>query len=372
MSSQIKNTSFWRAFPLIDFINSEWRVWQEERTKPCYRLAAMPHNALELLPYPIDMRPLLTLPFGALDEAGVPYNASSKKYPAAYHPTTIAQYALAHWNTYLETGDEKNKQAFIVQARWLVENETSSNSDVGGWPFPFSVPDFFAQAPWLSALTQGNAISVLVRAFQLTAEDAFLEVARRAVRTFELDIFDGGVSAHIGDGDIFFEEVAVYPAAHILNGYLLALFGLYDYVTFTKDAQINELIQSSLITLHKLIDRFDTGYWSRYDLLFGHLASHFYHTLHVTLLEALAQYSGCEHCATLAKRWAAYQQSFRGRLYYFIFSRVNRYRRQLRRFGVRGVLFHILGARKQATPYVHAPITSSTTHPGSIDRKVNK
>src|SRR5438552_157577 len=81
--------------------------------------------------------------------------------------------------------------------------------------------------PWLSALTQGNCVSVLVRAYQLTDEEIFLKVARRAIRSFELDIQNGGVSVFVGDDGIFFEEVAVSPAAHILNGYILALFGLY-------------------------------------------------------------------------------------------------------------------------------------------------
>lgn len=373
MSLQIRNRSFWRALPLISFIASEWHAWREDKTKLCYLLASISHNATELLPYPIDMRPLLALPYGTLDEAGVPFNASSEKYPAAYHPTTIAQYALAHWNTYLETGAEKNREAFMLQARWLVEHETSISNDASGWPFPFSAPDFLAQAPWLSALTQGNAISVLVRAYQLTGEDTFRRVARCAVNSFELDIRDGGVSTYIGDDGIFFEEVAVYPAAHILNGYLFALFGLYDYVALTKDAQINVLIQGSLVTLHKLIDRFDTGYWSRYDLLFGHLASKFYHALHITLLEALSRYSGCEHCVKLAKRWAAYRQSFRCRLYYFIFSRISRYRRQLRRIGVRGVLLRVLRAQEQTALKVHAPITTTpVTCLSSSDKEVDR
>ncbi len=285
------------------------------------------------------MEILLGLPLGTLDEAGVPYNRATKDYPAAYQPTTIAQYALASWNTFLTTGDEKHKQAFMIQARWFVDHESRLSHDSGGWSIPFAVPAYNASAPWLSAMTQGEAISVLVRAYLLTGEDVFLQVARRAIRTFELDIRDGGVSTSIGEG-VFFEEVAVYPAAHILNGYLFALFGLYDYVALTSDAQIAKLIERSLVTLHAIIDQFDVGYWSRYELVFGHMASLFYHSLHVLQLEALVRYSGCMHCAALARRWAGYQQSRICRMRYFIASRFPRYFRALERrlIRYRGVL----------------------------------
>lgn len=351
--------SLWRPFPLIGFLVSEWQVWREEQTVPHFLLAPMPQDGSGLPPYPIDMWPLLALPYGSLDDAGVHYAKADGKFPAAYQPTNIAQYALAQWNAYLVTGDEKHRQAFMIQAQWLVEHETSLADDTGGWPIPFANPDYYAQEPWLSAMTQGEGISVLVRAYRLTGEEIFLHVARRAVRTFELDIQDGGVSASVGEGGIFFEEVAVYPAAHILNGYLFALFGLYDYVALTGNARIAALIRRSLATLHTLIREFNVGYWSRYDLLHRRLAPRFYHALHITQFEALARYSGCEHCVALAARWSGYQHSLRCRLRYFIVSRIARYRRGLRRLGIRGVFSHILRAKGQIAPEsVYVPIPS--------------
>jgi hypothetical protein len=336
--------SLWRTLPMIGFLVSEWRVWCEELVLPYFRLAPMLQDGSELSLYPVDMWPLLALPYGTLDDAGVHYAMADGKFPASYHPTNIAQYALAHWNAYLTTRDEQHRQAFMIQVQWLVEHETRLADDMGGWPIPFAHHDYFAQEPWLSAMTQGEGISVLVRAYRLIGDDAFLQLARRAVRTFERDIRDGGVSALVGEDGIFFEEVAVYPAAHILNGYLFALFGLYDYVAITGDAQIAALIQRSLTTLHTLIQEFDVGYWSRYNLLHRHLAPRFYHALHVTQFEALARYSGCEHCVALATRWRGYQQNLRCRWHYFTASRSARYRRGLRRLGIRGAFSYLLRA----------------------------
>jgi heparosan-N-sulfate-glucuronate 5-epimerase len=330
--SMLRQSNYaWQKLPLVGLLVSEWDHWQYEWKQPHYHLASVVHGTPDLLPYAIDMAPLLSLPFGELDEVGVPYNHARQGYPAGYHPTSIAQYALARWNAYLATGDEKHKEAFLVQARWLVENEKPLGNHVGGWPVPFALYAYNAPPMWLSALTQGNAISVLVRAYQLSSNDQFLQVARRAVRTFELDSCDGGVATTVGEDGVFFEEVANTPAAHVLNGYLLALFGLYDYVHYVDDSHINVLIKRSLTTLHTLIDEFDTGYWSLYDLRFRIPAPLFYHALHVTLLQALAHLSGCQHCAMLAVKWDRYQNIPGSRLRYFIMSRLLRGRRVLLR-----------------------------------------
>jgi hypothetical protein len=333
MMTQISSSSRWQRIPVLNLLASEWQVWQKERTLPHYSLAPLAQNTQYVSPYALDMQPLLALPFGHLDDKGVLYNLATKKYPAMYHPTSIAQYALALWNSYLNTGDEKQKDAFIIQARWLVMNEILLDNNAGGWPMSPALHEYNTQATWLSALTQGNAISVLIRAYQLTKDEVFLQVARRAVRTFELEIRDGGIAVSLSNNGVFFEEVASYPAAHILNGYILALFGLYDYVAYTDDANIDALIKRSLTTLHTLINEFDIGYWSCYDLRFRNPSPLFYQALHVTLLEALARFSGCQHCAALAARWDRYQHSHTSRLHYFITSRFLRaYRAWQRKF----------------------------------------
>lgn len=271
--------------------------------------------------YPIDMSSYLTLPHCAFDAVGIPYHRNSP----VDHPNIIAHYALALWNQYLAPRDEYHSKAFLVQANWLVIHETRIGIDAGGWPITLSLPDVNTEGPWLSALTQGCAISVLVRAYQLTHERAFLEIASRAARTFHLDILDGGVSALVGKDGIFFEEVAVYPANHRLKGFIFGLFGLYDYVELTGDTQFETLISRSHTTLHNLLSEFDIGFWTRSDLLDRHLSSRAELALHISLLDALARHSSCDHCAALALRWKNYQQHLGSQLRYFVISRCNHF-----------------------------------------------
>lgn len=294
---------------------------------PQYRRVPTPPDYAALPLYPIAMDPLLAMPFGYLDENGILFNAPTVKYPGSYQPTSIAQFALAHWNRYLEAHDDSHRETFLRHAYWLLHHEVRAgrDGDIGVWPIPFPMPEYGARTNWLSALTQGNVISVFIRAYRLGGDTAFMEAAHRAAHAFEREILDGGVSIPVGDDGVFFEEVAVYPSSQILNGFLLALFGLYDYVAVAPSPGIEALIQRGLRTLHTFIDEYDMGFWSRYDLLHRRPASRFYHALHIVLLQVLSHYSGCAHCAAVAQRWMRYQRRPICRLRYWLASRRTRY-----------------------------------------------
>src|SRR5581483_10217068 len=246
----------------------------------------------------------LTLAHHSLDASGVPYRGKI----AIYDPIIITQYALAHWNLALKGDNPVAQQLFLKQAEWLVKHEIRIKDDAGGWPIPIPAANKHMRSVCLSASRQGNALSVLVRAYQLTCDRTFLMAAHRVVRTFERDILDGGVCAPVGEHGVFFEDVAVYPAAHGLDGMLYALLGLYDYLAVTGDTMISELTETGLATMHRLLPEFDSGFWTRTDLLSQHLSTPVQLSLHVQLMEAIATCTGCQHCAQLALKWQQYRQ----------------------------------------------------------------
>lgn len=314
---------------LLSRLGAEYKSIQTELHRPSYPLASFTSAQADSFPYPIDMSPLLALPFGGLDANGVLFNERNGVFGAAYQPTSIAQYALAQWNKYLVDHDRSRLDGFLIQARWLLEHETRLTNGTSVWPIPYPVPAYGAARPWLSALTQGNVLSVLVRAYKVTGDAQYLECAQRCVRSFQFDILDGGVAAPVANGGIFFEEVATYPAGRILNGYILSVLGIYDYLYVTDDPPIRRLAEWSVETLHELLPGYELGYWSSYDLIYNRPAPRFYHLLHVSLLQALALHTGCQHCRDLADRWAAYDRPPFARLRYFTMSRLLRYASKL-------------------------------------------
>jgi glycosyltransferase involved in cell wall biosynthesis len=223
-------------------------------------------------------------------------------------PISNTQNALALWNRYSSDGQESLRAAFLMQARCLVEYEQRIGEDAGGWPLDFPPASPHAGKHYLSALVQGQALSVLARAYILTRDTTYLEVARRAVRTFERDILDGGVSTPIAGNGLFFEQWAVYPAAHTLEGMVFALLGLHDYLALVDGTDISTLIQCAHDSLHRFLPEFETGYWTRANLLNRRLASDAQHEQQLNLLQALSQVMGCEECAAGAARWKGHQQ----------------------------------------------------------------
>jgi hypothetical protein len=114
--------------------------------------------------------------------------------------------------------------------------------------------------------------------------------------------------ASLGDGP-FFEEYPTFPASRVLNGEIFTLWGLRDVAIGLRDAEAGELLQAAREALSANLDRWDTGYWSRYDLFphpISNVASGSYHHLHITQLRAMSLISPEPAFGNTAERFAAY------------------------------------------------------------------
>jgi glycosyltransferase involved in cell wall biosynthesis len=267
-----------------------------------------------LVPYPVDFSMEVNHRRGNGGDVAGSHPESNGREVAAKHPVAIGQYALACWNAYLVSNEERYRLAFIGAARWFVERELQVGPDAGGWPVPLTDSRWQSTTKCgLSASSQGIGVSVLVRAYRMTADPAFLEVAGRATTPFGRDILEGGVSAPIDEDGVFFEEDARYPANHALHGHLFALLGLIDYSSVGRDAAVGQLIERGIQALRTLIDTFDARHWSRYDLRHRGPALPRYQTLHSAQLRAIADYTGFAGWSRVAARWERCQSRWSAR-----------------------------------------------------------
>jgi hypothetical protein len=139
-------------------------------------------------------------------------------------------------------------------------------------------------------MAQGLTISVFTRAFNLTHEAMYQEAAIQAAETLSKPI-ETGCTSFDEDGLPFLEEVAVNPPAHILNGAIFALWGLYDLELVSNAFQpFKDLALKRLI---KELPRYDLGYWSRYDL-------------QIAQLEVLYELTGEPVFRYYAEQWRGY------------------------------------------------------------------
>lgn len=227
-----------------------------------------------------------------------------------YNPVAIAQYGLGHYNLYLQTRDQTNLAAAKQQADWLVNNLETNAHGVKVWLHHF---DWFykelLKSPWYSALSQGNGISLLSRLYNETKDEKYLNAAAEAFKAMLIEMKDGGVKYIDNNGDIWIEEYMVFPPTHVLNGFVWALWGVWDYYLLTKDSNALKLFSDCLKTMTKNLPNYDIGFWSLYDLSKQSLkmiTSDFYHRLHIVELKAMYRLTNEQIFDLYAKKWEQY------------------------------------------------------------------
>jgi hypothetical protein len=200
----------------------------------------------------------------------------------------------------------------VDAAEYLVAEQAQVGPQTGGLIHPEPCPHTYSvDPPWLSGIAQGEAASFLVRIAAATSDDRFAEAARLALQPMRVPTEQGGVGAKL-DGGFFPEEYPTNPRSFVLNGAIFALWGCHDVAVGLDDDDARELYEAALETLARNLDRYDLGYWSRYDL-YPHrvvnVASPAYHRLHIDLLRATAMLSGRQEFEQLAQRFESYAAS---------------------------------------------------------------
>lgn len=197
------------------------------------------------------------------------------------HPLVLAQKALGHWSCWLARteSEKKHYQNFLQLAKWLVRAQESQ----GSWDIPILHKPIFT-SPY-SALVQGQAVSVLARAFLVTSEQEYLEAAHQGVDFMLKPLEEGGLCRTTTAGPIL-EEYLYHQPKTVLNGWISALYGMYDLLLLDEQAKVRDALDASLETIITYLPTYDAGYWSLYDNS-GTIASPYYHRVHITQLRAL-------------------------------------------------------------------------------------
>jgi heparosan-N-sulfate-glucuronate 5-epimerase len=250
---------------------------------------------------------------GPFDSTGVPELDYRGKIGVQPNPIAIAQYGLGNYNRFRQTGDLEGNRKFLLASDWLVSHLEPNARGIAVWNhhFDWEYRDIL-KAPWHSALAQGQGISLLVRAHKETGDAQYLDAAQRALASFYRAISEGGVVFTDEHKDLWFEEYIVSPPTHILNGFIWAAWGVYDYFLATRDQTARELFSRAVQTLLRNLDSYDLGFWSLYEQSGTRLpmvASPFYHRLHIVQLRIMHRLTGEADFVRIADRWESYTRS---------------------------------------------------------------
>jgi hypothetical protein len=231
-------------------------------------------------------------------------------------PAAVCQWGLGAYERHLAGEDGDWLAAAVSSGEWLLREQSRSGSDEGGWVHRRPMPHTFAlEPPWLSALAQGQGASLLVRLHLETGRGEFAEAAKRALLPLAVPSGEGGVQALL-DGHPFPEEYPTDPPSFVLNGAIFALFGFHDVATGLGDEGAKKTFRDGAAALAASLDRWDTGYWSRYDLYphpLANVSSAAYHRLHIDQLRALHMLAPHPEFEETAARFERYRASRRAR-----------------------------------------------------------
>jgi len=202
-----------------------------------------------------------------------------------YNPVTISQYGAHLFSHYLETQNDETIQVFFNNADWLVNNLTKKEG-VWAYEYPIDYPYFWATAPWISAMAQGLALTVLYQAYYLSKDTEYLNVAEKILTSFDYNVEEGGVTRIIDEKYLWYEEYAGEHPSLVLNGKIFALAAIHYYAALTKSSKASDIYKKGEEALIYMLENYDRKYWSFYDNRIGGgtIAKSEYHMIHIDQL----------------------------------------------------------------------------------------
>ncbi len=228
----------------------------------------------------------------SVDEVGIPRLIYYGR--PEYYPVTVLHLALELANKHFYApGDAEIERRFFQLIDWTLDHQ----DEHGGWPTPYD-HNFFeprtelTRTPWYSCLTQGLAISLLVRLAHWKGAD-MRERIMRAAAVMTRDVAHHGTAARVMGVKVY-EEYPTDPPSAVLNGMIYGLIGLYDGWTLLGDPVLKQALDAGLDSVETLLPLYDLGDGTAYDLT--HITSRVngpnrarwkYHRLHVELLSIL-------------------------------------------------------------------------------------
>lgn len=227
--------------------------------------------------------------------------------PAQLTAVDAIQLGLAWYEREL-AGDRAARERFIAVCDH-VEGRGEDAGDELRWSMRYPAPKYRLAPPWCSALSQGQAASLFVRAHVATGDDRYAELALRAARP----LIAGRGSELVTEtaaGPIL-QEYPSDPPSHVLNGWISALWGLWDVRLALGDERTGAALEATLGCLRANLGAYDTGWWTRYSLFplpLQDLAKPIYQTFHVAQLRVLHRLTGHDDIGATAERWAGYDR----------------------------------------------------------------
>ena len=250
-----------------------------------------------------------------LDPEGIifsPHFGDTRKYrikpgvDTLYIPTVMSGTIINFYNMYQQSPEQYYIDQIMLYAHWLKDHAIISDS-IAIWTHPYKFTKYDIDYDWTGAWAMGNILSALARYYQISADPQFMQLGKKAVKAFSTKIEDGGILAIDQNFDYWYEEYPTIPKSSVLNGHINGILGLYDFWRVTQYPLAFELATKGIFTVKNNLDKYDSGYWSYYDLEYSYVTDYYYHKIvHIAQLSILYQISGDKIFKEYEQKWRNY------------------------------------------------------------------
>ncbi|HQI41314.1 MAG: hypothetical protein B6D44_02240 [Ignavibacteriales bacterium UTCHB2] len=251
---------------------------------------------------------------GPFNDSGIPLY-SYKGRELIEHPTVISQYAFGVYEELLKSNflNKDLYKKFFVLADWFVENAAVVKDGKGWWIKIKYYSEYKMADSWISAMAQGQAISVLTRAARLSNRLIYASTAVEALKPFNYSVAEGGLVNYFNGISVYEECPTPHKPMAVLNGWIFSLFGLYDLYLYNSNQNAKDLFYEGIDSLKRILKYYDIGNWTQYylfDYPKVYYASLTYHILATEQLKAIYYLTGDQYFLNIYIKWNKYSESF--------------------------------------------------------------
>lgn len=265
-------------------------------------------NFLEYPKLPYSRWQLTSFDDYAKDENGIILFDVEGRYQ--YNPTQMSQKMMQFLESYRRTKEERYLHECIKIGNKLIEI-AHIQEEALFFPFkfywPFKEEVHVMAPPWYGGMAQGQALSAFIRLYQATNDDNYLRISNQIRKSLILvkDDYDPWVVYVDEKGYYWIEEYPESCPNHVLNGFVFALYGLYDHYRITGDTTSLFLLRAGIKTVADHIEGWrQPGDLSKYTLKY-HITSEFYHHIHVRILWRLSVITGDPFFKDMSEKFMA-------------------------------------------------------------------
>ncbi|MGE0821948.1 MAG: D-glucuronyl C5-epimerase family protein [Candidatus Binatia bacterium] len=282
----------------------------------------------KILRYPSSMDAKADYP-GQLDTDGVPVVFWGERREACPSPANIVLYGLGSHDVFLRTKNKRYYEQFRSVLRWLEKHSVPLGTGVG-WPHDVAMPVYKLTAPWFSAIVQGLALSLFVRAHQWNGSGPWSALAGQTWRTFQVPVAGGGFCRPVDQG-VIYEEYPGPDLDCVFNGMCHALIGLWEAWRSGIVAEAQADFAAGVQGLRSLLPQFNQGRWSLYSLnrCLGKplLASPYYVRANGVLAQVIGLMADDPLFTSYGERWLKSSESVARRITMSLRIAIDRYRK---------------------------------------------